>query len=213
MNAYRMHKNRTPLKAPPESGSRIREIIRTAYLIIGQRGFVNVSLSDIAAKAGISKALLHYHFKNKDELIGEVYKYAMSEFLAIAVGVFGERLPVEKKISRLFDEFNAFISENPYWYKVIMELTLLGTKRPERKKAMLLQHLNIKNLTWQTLREAVEEEGLAPDIDLEVLASIMIAMANGFALSHLIAREATDFSRFMTYFKRMIMSLIRGKDK
>ncbi len=213
MSAYRSPERESARQARSEKHERVEAIIRAAYGIIGQRGFVNVSLSDIAAKAGVSKALLHYHFKNKDELIGEVYKFAMSEFLETAIRVFGERLPIEKKISRLLDEFNKFIFRNPNWFKLVMELILLGMKSAERKKAILSQHLRIRDLTSQALRESLEEEVLDTDIDPEVLASIMIAMANGFALSHLMARGATDYNAFTRYFKRMIMNLIRIKGK
>jgi AcrR family transcriptional regulator len=185
---------------------RVRAILHAAYEVIGRKGFVNVSLSDIAAKAGISKALLHYHFKNKDELIGEVYIYAMSRFLDIAAGVFGETLGLNEKITRLLDEFHSFVDRNPDWYIVVMELTLLGLKNKKRKAGILSQHLRIRSLTAEALRSAARAKGAAADADTEVLASMMIAMANGFALSHAIARESTDFDAFKSYFREMILS-------
>ena len=92
---------------------RVESIIRSAYAIMGRNGFANVSLSDIAREAGVSKALLHYYFKNKEELLGEIYKYAMSEYLETAVSIFAEAVPLEKRLGRLFDAFYAYIQQNP----------------------------------------------------------------------------------------------------
>jgi len=191
---------------------RVESIIKSAYEIMGRNGFVNVSLSDIAREAGVSKALLHYYFKNKEELVGEIYNYAMSEYLAIAVSIFSEKVSLEEKIGRIFDAFYAYIQKNPDWFVVVMELTLLGIKNPDRTRDIFSQHVKIRDLTAGVLRQARDEEGLSADIDVDVLASMMVAMANGFSMSYLIARNVTDFPRFISYFKKMIMALMKSQN-
>jgi TetR/AcrR family fatty acid metabolism transcriptional regulator len=193
-----------------KKGERVESIIRSACAIMGRNGFVNVSLSDIAEEAGVSKALLHYYFKNKDELVGDIYKYAMSEYLETAVSIFAEEAPLEKRIERLFDAFYIYIQKNPDWFVVVMELTLLGIKNPERTRDVFSRHVYIRDLTAGVLKRARDEENLSPDVDLDVMASLMVAMANGFAMSYLIAQDVTDFPRFMTYFRKMIMDFMRN---
>jgi AcrR family transcriptional regulator len=188
---------------------RVESIIRSAYAIMGRDGFVNVSLSDIAREAGVSKALLHYYFKNKEELVGEIYRYAMSEYLETAVSIFSESVPLEEKVGKLFEAFYAYIQKNPDWFVVVMELTLLGIKDPERTQEIFAQHVHIRDLTAGVLRKARDEEKLSTDVDVDVVASIMVAMANGFSMSYLIAKNVTDFPQFITYFKKMIMDLMK----
>lgn len=53
-------------------GARRGQIIDSAIQLIAEQGLARTSLSRIAAKAGISKAAVLYHFKNKDELLDEV---------------------------------------------------------------------------------------------------------------------------------------------
>jgi len=200
-------------KAVEDEGKRsdrVRTIVRAAYEIMGQKGFVNVSLADIAGQAGVSKALLHYYFADKDELVGEIYKYAMSEYLDIAVSIFNRQINLDEKIGMLFDAFYSYIRENPDWFVVVMELTVLGIKNPARTRDVFSQHVQIRELTTEAIRRARDEEGLSTDVDLEVLASMMIAMANGFSMSFLIARDVTDFPRFIAYFRKMIMDLMRN---
>ena len=187
---------------------RVQAIIRSAYEIMGRDGFVNVSMSDIAGEAGISKALLHYYFKDKDELVGEIYRFAMSEYLDIALSVLNAPLPIGERIDRLIESFHVFIQKNPNWFTVVMELTILGLQNPNRKQEIFSQHVFIRDLTADVLRRAKREGEFSLDIDENVLASIMLAMANGFAMSYSIAREATDTLSFFAYFKEMIMALI-----
>ncbi len=188
---------------------RVQAIIRSAYNIMGREGFVNVSLSDIAGEAGISKALLHYYFKDKDELVGEIYRFAMSEYLDIALSVLNAPLPIGERIDLLIESFHTFIQKNPNWFTVVMELTILGLQNPKRKEEIFSQHVYIKELTADVFRRAKKDGEFSLDRDEDVLASIMLAMANGFAMSYSIAREATDTASFFAYFKVMIMALIK----
>jgi AcrR family transcriptional regulator len=203
-------KEKSVVEGAGKRSERVESIVRSACEIMGRNGFINVSLSDIAKEAGVSKALLHYYFKNKDELVGDIYQYAMSEYLGTAISIFAEDAPIETRIERLFDAFYIYIRENPDWFVVVMELTVLGIKNPERTGEVFSRHVYIRDMTADVLRRARDEEGLSADVDLDVVASIMVAMANGFAMSYLIARNVTDFPKFKIYFRKMIMDLMKN---
>lgn len=63
------------MPAVKEKSSRKLEIINAAFSFYESPGFVKFSLSDVAKKVGISKPAIFRHFKNKDDLIGEMRKY------------------------------------------------------------------------------------------------------------------------------------------
>jgi len=53
------------------------EIIRSAYRTMARRGSHRMSLQDVADDAGVSKALLFYHFGTKDALLLAAMKWAV----------------------------------------------------------------------------------------------------------------------------------------
>jgi AcrR family transcriptional regulator len=185
----------------------VETIIRAAYGIMGRKGFVNVSLADIAQEAGISKALLHYYFKDKEELVGEIYTYTIGLYFDRIAPVYGEPRPLAEKIDRIIDVYYRFLQENPEWFTILMELTILGMQNPARRQEIFRQHVMMRDATAEQFRIAKKAEHQSPEADEKVLASIMIAMANGFAMSHLIAGQATDFKAFIDYFKKMILDM------
>src|SRR5690349_24526385 len=60
---------------------RRESILDAANLVFGQRGYDTVRIDDVAAQAGISKALIYEHFRSKQELYSELMNRAALEML------------------------------------------------------------------------------------------------------------------------------------
>jgi len=54
-------------------------IISTAITLFNQRGFMNVTMRDLAQEMGISLGNLTYHFKRKDDLIAAIHQELIDE--------------------------------------------------------------------------------------------------------------------------------------
>lgn len=61
---------------PPDLPSGARAILDAATIAFARAGFDSVSIADIAAQAGVSKANIFHHFKSKDALYVEVLREA-----------------------------------------------------------------------------------------------------------------------------------------
>lgn len=61
----------------PDRSAREIEIIRSAYRVMARRGSHRLSLQDIADEAGVSKGLLLYHFRTKDNLLLATMEWAL----------------------------------------------------------------------------------------------------------------------------------------
>ena len=55
------------------------QLIRSTYRLIGERGVDRASLREIAQTAGMSKGLIPYYFKTKENLILATMRWALSE--------------------------------------------------------------------------------------------------------------------------------------
>lgn len=57
-------------------------LLRTACDVILARGLPNTRTADVAAAAGVSQALVFYHFESKDRLLAQAFAYAAEQDLA-----------------------------------------------------------------------------------------------------------------------------------
>lgn len=58
---------------------RRKALIDAAILAIGERGSLNVTMSDIASRAGVSSALAHHYFGAKDDLLQATMRHLLRE--------------------------------------------------------------------------------------------------------------------------------------
>jgi AcrR family transcriptional regulator len=64
---------------------RRHSILQAANEVFGERGYEHVRIDDVAAAAGISKALIYEHFASKQELYIELMNNAAQEMLGLLV--------------------------------------------------------------------------------------------------------------------------------
>jgi AcrR family transcriptional regulator len=64
---------------------RRESILDAANNVFGEHGFENVRIDEVAAAAGISKALIYEHFESKQELYGELMNRAAIDLLGVLV--------------------------------------------------------------------------------------------------------------------------------
>jgi AcrR family transcriptional regulator len=73
---YRFDVDRRPAQM------RLDELMRTACDVIIERGLANTRAADVAAAAGVSQALVFYHFESKERLLARAFAYAAEQDVA-----------------------------------------------------------------------------------------------------------------------------------
>jgi len=70
----------------PSNRAQRREEIAAALLkVMAKRGYEGAALSDVAAEAGLTQGLIHYHFKDKLEILLEAQRMLLARHL-VALG-------------------------------------------------------------------------------------------------------------------------------
>ncbi len=89
-------------------------IIDTAKRVYFVEGKLHSTTQDIADAAGVSRTLLHYYFRSKDQLVEQVFKDAMQETNGRLESVMNSDLPFKKKVEHMIDVFLDQTMRYPY---------------------------------------------------------------------------------------------------
>lgn len=89
------------------------KILAAAKQVFMEKGIDGARMQDIADKAGINKALLHYYFRSKDKLFEMIFMEAARQFLPKVASIMSSELPLYEKVEKFVNEYINTLLQNP----------------------------------------------------------------------------------------------------
>jgi len=97
-----------------DSGHMTRErIFKAASEVFEEKGYSGARMQEIADRAGINKALLHYYFSTKEQLFMAVFQVLLKKMFEKISAIFEEETSFREKIRRFLDEHIELLIKNP----------------------------------------------------------------------------------------------------
>ena len=148
------------------------KIFEAATRVFEEKGMDGARMQDIANKAGINKALLHYYFRTKDRLFDAVFQKVAGRMLMKFAPVFEKDLTLEEKIRFFFRQHITFMQENPRLPAFVLNEI---NRNPARIKK-LLKNVDFKKI-WMMLIEQHKDELDKYNITEEFIPQVMTTIA------------------------------------
>ncbi|MRX63486.1 TetR/AcrR family transcriptional regulator [Maribacter luteus] len=89
-------------------------ILNAAITIFQKKGMAGARMQEIADEAHINKAMLHYYFRNKQQLFEAVLMSAFQKLAPQMNIIFASEIDVFEKIRKFTAGYIDFMLENPY---------------------------------------------------------------------------------------------------
>ena len=168
------------------------EILKAAIRLFARRGFHETSMSEVAREAKVSKALIFWHFKTKEELFLAVLNRLLEPYFidfAEEVGALDERAQLRK----LVQSYLLFVRDNAASVRFFLGQLLHGEKVPEELGAQVMKlYDGYRELMVDIIRRAREKHLCASDITPEVAAGFMLSALNGSLIGFLFTGGSAD---------------------
>jgi TetR/AcrR family transcriptional regulator len=89
-------------------------ILEAAQAVFLEKGLAGARMQEIADRAGINKALLHYYFRSKEKLSALIIERAIGVVLPRVMAVLDTDLELFDKIRLVVDTYLTFVSRNSF---------------------------------------------------------------------------------------------------
>lgn len=99
------------------------KILSTAIECLSTRGYANVSMRDIAKRAGVALSQLTYHYKTKESLYSSVIDSMASKYLSDIALKLKQTEDIKHKYSLLIEYFRELLQKQPNLFKMFMDFT------------------------------------------------------------------------------------------
>jgi TetR/AcrR family transcriptional regulator len=139
----------TPISSAEE------RILDAAKRVFHRKGYDGARMQEIADEAGVNKSLVHYYYRNKDNLFQAVFEDAFARLIARLNEIFFSDLAFSIKIETFVQYYVTFLSQNSY-----LPLFLLNGlyKKPDQIKKMLEKNQVSPEKLMDHIRKQVREE-------------------------------------------------------
>ena len=158
-------------------------ILEAADGLFGTLGFDATTTRDIAEKSGVNKALIHYHYGSKDELLATLldgYYARLSLALAPALGHGGAPLA---QIEAVLDTYADFLAGNLTFCRIVSREVASG-----RHMERIVEHTwPVMKLSAEWLAHAVPKAPVSMDA-AQVLTSIYGMVVTYFTHGEVVRR-------------------------
>lgn len=167
-----------------------RCLMASAARAFARQGLDQTSIDQVAEDAGYTKGAFYANFKNKKELflamLDERFSERMEEIERV---IAGEGSPAEKA-SRAGDDLAAMLDADPEWHRLFFEFNAYANRDEDFREELVTRYRWMRERLAAALRARAEELPIPASVTAEQLATMTIAMANGFALETLLEPEA-----------------------
>ena len=159
-------------------------LVRAAYRLIGDRGVHRVSLEEIAAAAGVSKGLVLYHFKSRENLVLATMEWVLTEVAARIRSAVAAAPTPESKVEAMVDVIFAGPEANRRFYLTYLDLVEHASRMP-RFSRLSTDFRLIVDTAYAGIVEAGVARGEFQVDDVDEAARVLRALVDGLFLQWL----------------------------
>jgi AcrR family transcriptional regulator len=168
------------------------KIIATAAHLFARHGYENTSLAHVARDAGVSKALIFWHFENKERLFDEVIARTIEPYHIVGgdIGNLGSLAPADA-LAMLAERYTEFILEHIESVRFFLSLFLREEKMPDAFSAQVIEvYRQFLRLIGETIQRGQADGIFSDGVDAETRAALMMSTLNGILVQGLIGQAS-----------------------
>lgn len=109
---------------PSPRGETATQILEAADELFGEQGLDGVSVRDVAARAGVNKALVFYYFATKEKLFEAVLERYYEAHRAALESAFRSDAPLSQRLHALVDAYLDFIEQHRRYPSLVQSLVV-----------------------------------------------------------------------------------------
>lgn len=177
----------------------ILEVAEKEFL---EKGFGMARTTEIAKRAGVNHAMLHYYFQTKELLFVQVYEKKIHEITSSIKRIIEQDLPFLEKLKIGIEAHFDFFVENPLLPHFLLNEFIVNPKRLDAYKSIIY---SMARKVYSTLQEGiadgVKEGSIRPIRPLHLLYNIIALDACIFlmqpAIDKMAMKNSLDYKQFL----------------
>jgi AcrR family transcriptional regulator len=180
-------------KLTPRYRTELKEkIMQSAMENFAKNGFDRTRMEDIATAASLAKGTLYLYFKNKEDLFYAICDHNLEELRNQLSRLFNRKENIMLDAERFYNEYRKGSLGSD---SIRFEMIALSTRSPKLRKILAENQSKVYQVVKEFLKTQIEKGFLREDINIDIIASAVIALYNGLAVNKLLLQTSNSESQ------------------
>ncbi len=166
-----------------------KRILDAVSSILTEKGYGEATINQVAAKAGVSRGLLHYYFKSKEDMMAQAVRTGAKVSLDLVDEVFKEKRNAEEMARGFVDGLQAITEGDPEFIHLLFEGWAVSRRSRVVADEVRKNYRLFREAVCRELEKALEEGRIISNIPAQALAFIIIGLFDGLGLQLLMEPE------------------------
>ncbi|MEP6993530.1 MAG: TetR/AcrR family transcriptional regulator [Acidobacteriota bacterium] len=200
-----------PRTAHVSEAERRLALLKAAFREVAEKGFSEVTLDDIARRAGVSKGITLYYFDSKEELFRELFSWLIDSIHArMREAVAAEKDPVAK-VRALTALIFPSPSKNRAFFRAFVDFCGLAARREAFREVNERFYAGCREIDGGIVEEGMRQ-GVFLVRDRQDAGSTMRAMFDGLMMQWLSEKDLeSTFAIYRDRCEREILHYLLGR--
>lgn len=216
MSAGKTDKGAPRAKAPAQRNNRdIINLRRTqltaaAYRVVSRKGYYNFTIKDIAREAGLSTGLVHYYFKDKQELLFTLLKEMNNNLRVYLNRALAKSDDPREKLSIFLDQAFILVEREKDYFHVLIDFwtQINHNERIRRANVKLFESFRIE--VSAIINEGIRE-GHFRKVDVPYIAVVIVSLIQGAIIQYVLDPTAFNYAEYTGRIKDQVLEMMQKK--
>jgi TetR/AcrR family transcriptional regulator, transcriptional repressor of bet genes len=189
--------------------ARREQLLQAAFEVAARRGIGSLTVRAIAAEAGVSHGLVHFHFKTKGQVVRALLERVLENTLALdpTAGLPQTTRPVDRLRTLLEQEMER-LSLDPRRTRLFFEYWAMGARDAAVGERVSAELERYRSTLRGIIEEALQSEPAAlGDVTPDGLAAVVVSFINGCAVQAMIDPRHFDLDEYLAAVRGILRSL------
>jgi len=211
-NIHLLIGNRYRLMLPEQKEDKGTRILQAALTVLSKNGYEKATINDIADAAKLSRGLLHYYFKDKEDLVAKALEYGFGPMWDSSVGKLSNARSAEELVDNMIDVLKKNVEEHPDFTALLFEMWVSG-RRSAKIRKVFNDGFNEAIDRLGKLLQVASSIGVIKinPVESEGVIRILLAMYHGLAIQLLTNPEKVRDKKMWAPIRMMLLSAL-GKN-
>ena len=186
-------------------------ILAAVRTVLAENGYMGTTINLVAKKAEVSRGLLHYYFKNKEEMLARVIKENMQASVLMITSVFEKNSSPQGFAKGIVDLLKEVMAHDPHFFNVFFEGFAVARQSDIVRNELVSLYGKFRLALEGCLEKAQKENIINPKLPVQSLAAIITSLIDGLGLQLLTEPELCENRLMWVSVEKTIVQLINDK--